>query len=131
MISLVPLIAAFSPFLVWPIELVLPYPYIVEEVLKAILILFLLDIKSKSSQVKTVFAAGVLFALSETVLYIFNLSLKGDIYTLLTRLLLTIPLHVGTFLIILLPTFKKKWLVVFGLWVAVMVHYFFNLIVAS
>lgn len=127
MAFLIPLVAAIAPFLVWPIETLLPYPYIVEEVLKAGLILFVIDIHSKSLQVKLATSAGALFAFSETILFIFNLSLKGDISTLLSRLLLTTLLHAGTFLIILIPTFKNRWLIIPGLGAAIIIHYFFNL----
>ena len=131
MTSIIPLAAAFAPLLIWPIEVFLPYPYLIEELLKAILIYFIIDIPGKSFQVKLAIISGFLFAFSETIMFIFNLSSKGDIFTLLTRLIVTIPLHVGTFLIILLPTFKNKWLIILGLWAAIVIHYFFNLAVAS
>ncbi|KKU27764.1 MAG: hypothetical protein UX42_C0024G0020 [Microgenomates group bacterium GW2011_GWC1_46_20] len=33
--NLLPLFAAIAPFLIWPIEFVLPYPHIIEELVKA------------------------------------------------------------------------------------------------
>lgn len=131
MIFIIPLLAAFAPLIVWPIEFFLPFPYLIEELLKAILILLVIDIHSKSYKVKLIIFAGLLFAFSETILYIFNLSLKGDIFTLFLRLLLTSLLHIITFLVILIPTFKNKSLIILGLLISILIHYFFNLVINS
>lgn len=111
---LIPLIAAILPFIIWPIELFLPFPYLIEEIVKGILILFVIDLSNKASQAKIVLASAAIFTLSETVLYSLNVSLVGDLSTLLIRFALTGLLHSLTMLIILISTFKNKWLIGVG-----------------
>jgi len=124
---LIPLIAAIAPFIIWPIELLLPYPYIIEEIAKGFLVFFAIDCAKRNIQVKIVLAAALLFTLSETVLYTLNIALVGDFSTLLTRFILTTLLHSLTMLIILISGFKTKWLIPVGVLAAMLIHYFYNL----
>ncbi len=125
---LVPLFSAILPFILWPIELILPYPALVEEPTKAILIYFILPIKSTKKKIIFASAIGTAFALSESILYISNLALIGNLTTFLIRLGLTIPLHTITSLIILLPALKDKRGMLPGILTAILVHYIFNLL---
>ncbi|MBU1031566.1 PrsW family intramembrane metalloprotease [Patescibacteria group bacterium] len=129
MYFLIPLVAAIAPFVIWPIELLLPFPYIIEEIVKGILIVFVIDLPGRTSQVKIVLASAAIFTLSETVLYILNISLVGDFSTLLIRFILTNIMHSLTMLIILISTFKHKWFMSIGVAAAILIHYFFNLTV--
>lgn len=126
---LTPLLALIAPFIVWPIELILPYPHVVEEMVKAIIIYTLLDLENKSEKIKLTFLIGLLFAFSESVLFLFNIQMVGDIQTYFLRLLVTIPLHVTTSLIILWPAMKNKKLIALGVILASLVHYTFNLFI--
>ena len=128
---LTPLAAAILPFVIWPIELLLPYPYIIEEVAKGILIAFVINLPGRVNQAKIVLASAVLFTLSETVLYMLNISLVGNLSTLLTRFILTTLLHSLTMLIILIFSFKHKWLMPAGVAAAMLIHYFYNLSIAK
>jgi RsiW-degrading membrane proteinase PrsW (M82 family) len=124
---LTPLFALIAPFVVWPIELILPYPHIIEELAKAVLVFTLLDLPERLTKIKLAILIGVLFAFSESVLYLFNIQLVGDVQTYFVRLLVTVPLHVITTLIILLPALKNKKLIIVGVIFASLIHYFFNL----
>lgn len=124
---LAPLVAAIAPFILWPIELFLPFPYIIEEIAKGILVLFVINLPDKSAQAKIVLASAAIFTVSETVLYSLNIALVGDLSTLLTRLILTTILHSLTMLIILISSFKHKWLMPTGVAAAMLIHYFYNL----
>lgn len=124
---LTPLFALIAPFVVWPIELILPYPHIIEELAKAVLVFTLLDLPDRLEKIKLAILIGVLFAFSESVLYLFNIQLVGNIQTYFVRLLVTVPLHVITTLIILLPSLKNKKLIIVGVILASLVHYLFNL----
>lgn len=126
---LTPLFALIAPFVIWPIELLLPYPYIVEELAKAILVFSLLGLKKRSEKIKLAILIGVLFAFSESVLYLFNIQLVGSMRTFLVRLLVTIPLHATTTLVILLPALKNKKLIIVGFFLAAIIHYLFNLFI--
>ncbi|OGM17961.1 hypothetical protein A2V61_00290 [Candidatus Woesebacteria bacterium RBG_19FT_COMBO_47_8] len=123
---LAPLFSLFLPFLVWPVEYFFPYPFIVEEIAKGVLIYFVATSREKIDKIKMVAAIGVLFAFSETVLYLFNIYLVGNISTLLQRLMLTTSLHVITSLIIYLPAIRNKKYIVLGVVLAGVLHYFFN-----
>ena len=123
---LAPLFALIAPFLVWPIEFLLPYPHIVEEIAKGFLIYLVLDIKKTSDKILTALAVGLLFSFSETVLYLFNIFAVGDLSILFKRMAYTIPLHLITVLIILFPALKDKRLLVVGIILAGVLHYLYN-----
>ncbi len=124
---LTPLLALIAPFVVWPIELLLPYPHIIEELAKAVLVFTLLNLPDRLTKIKLAILIGVLFAFSESVLYLFNIQLVGNIQTYFIRFLVTIPLHTITTLIILLPALKNKKLIIIGVVFASLIHYLFNL----
>lgn len=125
---LVPLFAAITPFILWPIEIILPYPYIVEEISKAILIFFLLKLPNREKILGTIMI-GFLFSFSETVLYLFNVFSVGSLQTLLLRFIFTTPMHILTSLIILSSALINKNLIILGVIIAALVHYIFNLLV--
>ena len=125
-----PLVAAILPFALFPIELFLPYPYLVEEVAKAVLVLFLVreGVKTKEGLVFSIIF-GVLFALSETVLYIFNIHSVGNIGVLLLRFAVTAPLHAFTTAVIFIFTSTNKKFFLLGLLIAIVLHFLFNTLV--
>ncbi len=125
------LFAAILPFVIWPIEIILPYPYIVEELAKTVLVFFILGREEeRSSQIKLTVLAGLFFAFSESVFYLSNILLVGTLSTFLERFLWTIPLHVATVLLILFSGSWKKELLPLGVAGAMTLHYFFNLFVS-
>lgn len=133
MMLLLPLYAAILPFIVWVIEQVLPYPYIIEELAKLFLVLMLRSDNWRSSysnQLKIIILSGTLFALSETVLYLFNIYLVGEFRQLVLRLLLTTSLHVLTLLIIFVSFKKDVRIGVVGVLAAICIHYAFNQLIA-
>lgn len=121
------LIALFGPFIVWPFEFFIPYPFVVEELFKFILVKTIIkNTADFSDGFKTVFVCGLLFTISETVLYILKINAYGDIRLLLTRFISTGLLHTATFVIIFIAT-KKKHYWTFGLLTAMLLHYLYNL----
>jgi len=129
MLLLIPLFAVISPFALWPIELFLPYPYIIEELVMVLLVLPALE-TNRIYQIKNAIIIGILFSISEGVLYMPNIFLVGDINTFFVRMLLTTSLHVLTPLIIVVSTFIGKRFIVGGFILAAAIHYFFNLTVS-
>lgn len=128
---LLPLIAAFTPFFLYPIERILPFPYLIEEIALLLLILPLLK-ESTATQVKMTIAIGLLFTFSESVLYTFNMAAVGTPTTLIMRLLTTGALHTITPLLMLAGyhLYKKKG-IIGGFFLAVTLHYIFNLLVTK
>ncbi|TSC65943.1 MAG: hypothetical protein CEO21_294 [Microgenomates group bacterium Gr01-1014_80] len=147
---LIPLFAAIAPFILWPIEIFFPYPHIVEELTKALLISLLLKSQADTFQVHSAdtwkvtsgyilspsrwpivygsILIGFLFALSETILYMFNIN--GP-QTLFLRFALTMPMHIITSLVILGLALINKKLIFMGIVAAATIHYYYNLAVAS
>ena len=108
-----------GPFLVWPLEIFSPYPYLVEEIFKASVVWF------GPKNLKLYFVSGIAFAFSETVLYTMNS------YFSPTRLLITSLLHSTTFLIIYISTIKDRRLIFIGLIISIFVHYVYNSFLAG
>lgn len=129
-IILSPFMALMAPFLVWPIEQVLPFPYLVEEFVKAFLVYFILQIPEKTRQIQFAILIGVLFSLSEAVLYFFNFYSSNSLSFLVTRILLTTALHTGTIIVMVSICFINRKLLPFGIVLAVIIHYLYNLLVA-
>jgi RsiW-degrading membrane proteinase PrsW (M82 family) len=129
---LVPLFAAILPFLLFPLEIILPYPFLVEEAAKTLLLIPILrgDISNREKIILAVISGGA-FALSESVLYLFNIYLIGDIGTLLLRSAITIPFHSLTMLVILMPGLYKKPYIIFGLLTSVILHFLFNYLISA
>jgi len=128
-LAILPLFALILPFILWPIEVFVPLPFIIEELGKAALVLMLLPILDKKTKVQLCVVIGVFFALSESVLYLFNSYFLGSLAYFAQRLFLTSILHSTTTLLILLPTFKSKKLLPAGLILAMLLHYFYNVLI--
>lgn len=128
---LIPLSASIAPFLIWPIELIFPYPYIIEELFKGLLVVFILRSSDNKERIRLAILVGLFFAFSESVLYMSNILLVGTVWTFIQRLLLTVPLHVITTLLILLSGMRKKRFLGLGILGAMLLHYLFNLLVAG
>lgn len=131
LVYLAPLAASITPFFLWPIELILPFPFIIEEIAKLILIFPVLLLQSLSKKIILAVLIGLMFSLSETVLYLSNLLLIGDITTLFQRILVTTPLHIITTLVILISGLKHKTNLILGITIASGIHYIFNIIIGK
>ncbi len=113
--------ALIFPFFILLIENFLPYPYIIEELFK-----FFLAKKSKT--VTSAIILGVLFSFSEGVFYFLNpsYSIITDFTKSILRLAIVTPMHTTTILIMWYFSRKKKmWPL--GIFLAIAIHYLFNL----
>lgn len=129
---MLPVISMALPFLLWPIEYFLPYPFFVEEIAKAVLVYFALrEFEDKERLIKVVVLMGVLFAFSESVFYIFNITLVGNIGTYFQRIALTTVLHTATFLVILFPSLKKRKVSAVGVILAMVIHFLYNFLIPA
>lgn len=123
-----PFMALIAPFLVWPIEQMIPVPYLVEELVKAVLIFTILDLPEKAKQIQLALLFGLLFSFSEAVLYSFNFYLLSFNF-IVVRLLFTTALHVTTMVVMMSLSIINKKLLVVGIMLAVFIHYLYNLLV--
>lgn len=127
---LTPLISGMGPFLLWPIEIIFPFPYIAEEIFKGIIVYLILQVKNKRVQEKLVIFSALFFSLSESVLYIFNIFAVGNIGIFFLRLAMTISLHLLSFVIIYFVSRKNIKMLPLGILIAGVLHYFYNYLIA-
>lgn len=122
------LIVVLLPFFLIAIEkTILPYPAFVEEIAKAFVIFFLiLNLPRLKHKILAGLLFGSLFGLSENIFYLTNIIESGNISIFWQRTFSTIPMHIITVLIILLPALKNKKLIIFGLVGAIIIHLVFN-----
>ena len=106
------------------------YSEIVEEIAKALVVLFLiLKLPTWKSQILGGIAFGFLFGVSENFFYLNNIFQLGDFSIFWKRFLWTVPMHIITVLVILFSGLAgKKWIVL-GLSGAIVLHILFNGIV--
>lgn len=109
------------PLIVWLVELVLPLPAIVEEIAKAIIV-------RRAEKWQQALGLGLMFGLSETMLFLVNANWLGNFSAVWRRLLLTVPMHGATSLVFYAGGKKYWWL---GLAAAILMHAGFNLKIAS
>ncbi len=119
------------PMVLIPVVALTGYSEVVEELVKALVVLVLIS-RLSSSKSKLIAAAifGLLFGLSESMLYLNNILQIGDMSIFGQRLLYTMPMHMLTVLIITFSTLKKRWYILFGLVNAVILHSLFNQVVS-
>jgi predicted RNase H-related nuclease YkuK (DUF458 family) len=123
---IIPLYALIAPFILWPIEYYLPYPFIIEEIAKGILVYIVVTDKTIKNKVSSVVIAALLFSISESFFYLINIYQVGNISTLFMRFVLTTPMHIITALVILFFGMKDKRLIPLGVVIAGVIHLFFN-----
>jgi len=116
------LFGASLPWILIPVEVVLPWPYILEETAKILLVLQLY----RSGLLSPLSAGGIglAFGLSEMFLYGMNASEYGNFGVLIQRLMVTVPMHTAT--PVIFSYFLKKGWWPLGLLAAVVVHWGFN-----
>jgi hypothetical protein len=118
-------VSAITPILLIPIEELLPYPYLIEEIVIFLLVRKLA--KKKYNCWHATIAGGALFTLTESFLYLPNIiSSSGDINVLLERLAYTGILHIGTGLGMFFGNRKSNTWGIISLIAAMIVHYLFN-----
>ena len=125
------LIVLFLPFVLIVIEkTLLPYPAFVEEIAKAIVILFLiLNLPGTKYKIAAGVLFGFLFGLSENIFYLTNIIENGQLTIFWQRFLWTVPMHIVTVLVMVFAGLAgKKWIIL-GLGGAIILHTLFNGIV--
>jgi len=103
------------------------YSEIVEEIAKALIVLFLI-FKLPNHKMQIFFGVifGLLFGLSENFLYLNQIFQLGDFSIFWQRFLWTVPMHIITVLIMVFAILSKKWILIFGLAGAIILHALFN-----
>lgn len=122
------IISLIAPPILYFIEKILPYPYLLEELLKYFLVRSLFRCPYSSfSPLKTVVALALVFSFSENILYLPEIISSGKFYLFYFRLLFDGFLHLATFLLLFFGQTKNRLLGIMSLVIAIIVHYLFNL----
>ncbi len=122
---LVSILALAAPFFLWFPERIFGIPYILEEAAKLFFVsLFPKELRLKNKIVLAT-SLGVLFSLSEQVLYIFNLGSFGQ-ELFFKRLILVSLMHSLTFVVIVISGHRKKSGLLIGFLLASLIHFLFN-----
>lgn len=127
MVEVLPLLALIVPFVLWPVEILLPYPFLIEELVK---VLFAYQLKASNlklcAQVKLMVLICGLLGFSESILYLFNIYINGNLSNFFLRLLFTLPMHMLTGVVIIYGVNKSKFALIIGFIIAICIHYLFN-----
>jgi hypothetical protein len=115
------------PFVLWPIERFLPYPHIIEEIAKLLLVWNVANYENSKIGVIMTITMGILFTLSETAIHSYNLFFSGGFIQFANRVVLTGLLHSLTFVLLFVTIKINKKLAPLGLLIAVVIHYAYNL----
>jgi len=115
------------PMLLIPIVAVTGYSEVVEESVKALVVVYLIaKLASTKSKILAAVLFGLLFGLSESMLYLTNILQVGDMNVFVYRLMFTMPMHTATVLLMTLATLRVRWYILFGLVNAIILHLIFN-----
>ena len=104
---------------------------IIEEVAKALIVLFLI-LKLPTNKTKIIYGLffGLLFGLSESIFYLNNIFQFGDFNVFWQRILWTVPMHIITVLVMVFSGLTAKRFLIFGFIGAVILHILFNSLIA-
>lgn len=108
------------------------YSEIVEEIAKALVVLFLiLKLPNFKTQILAGIIFGFLFGVSENFLYLNQIFQFGDFSIFWQRFLWTMPMHIITVLVMVFASLARKPFLIFGLVGAIILHALFNGIVVE
>lgn len=123
------LFAFAAPVFALVIEQILPSAWLVEEIIKALVVTRASYLEDKFLKIALV--AGFVFGLSEAMLYVVNASFLWTLEPIGWRLLLTVPMHALTALVFAYFSRGKGWWMVIGMSLSMAIHGLFNVIVGA
>ena len=120
------------PLILLPVIKITGFSEIVEEIAKALVVLFLiLKLPTWKLQILGGIAFGFLFGMSENFFYLNNIFQLGDFSIFWQRFIWIIPMHIITVLVMVFAGLARKWFLIFGLAGAIVLHILFNGIVVE
>ena len=127
--SVIPLLMSLSaPLLLIPIEKIFPYPHLVEELAKLLIVMVIIKQEKQFNRsfVFIAFLAGGLFTLSESVFYLINIFALGNLSLFPKRLLFTGFLHIATIMLMYVAGRKSRAWLIFGFCLSTIIHFGYN-----
>jgi len=119
-----PIFGLVLPFLALAIESIFPWGFLIEELLKAVLV-FLIPKKS-SNKILIAILIGLAFAATETVIYSTSILLTGGVGLFAKRFIATSILHSTTSAVMAISRLKNKNYFAIGVVLAIFIHYSYN-----
>lgn len=118
------------PFMLLPIIRLTGHSEIVEEVVKALVVCIVVyRFENARTKILAGLFFGFLFGFSETMLYLSSFVTDGTVHLFFERFLFTVPMHMLTATILAVSIIKKRWMIILGVLVTILVHLTFNSIV--
>jgi hypothetical protein len=114
------------PLLLLPLETLFPFPYIFEEIAKAVLVLLIINQSRTSRQIILLVLSGFFFSLSEGVLFLGHAFSRGNPTLFFPTFFSILVVHSLTLSVIYFPTHIKREFIFLGLIAAILIHYHFN-----
>ncbi len=120
--------AAVMPFFLLYLEQKwLPYPELIEELAKAIVVLLILfHVEGTRNRLILGCAFAFLFSLTENIIYGLNHAAVQAVAYFLERTLYVTPMHMATVAVMVISSRKSAWLLPLGTAAAVAVHVIYN-----
>jgi len=120
------ILATGGPFLLWPVERILPYPFLIEEIFKIFLAAIILNTSSSfKEKIWGGFFVGLIFSFSETFLYFLDI-FRSSASLFFQRLIFTSTLHILTLLLLVFLGQKNKKLLFLGVILNIAIHWSYN-----
>ncbi len=108
------------------------YSEIIEEVAKALVVLFIiLNLSTFKQKIGAGILFGFLFGMSENLFYLNQIFQLGDFGILLQRFIFTVPMHIITVLVMVFTSLVWRWFLIIGLAGAIILHTLFNGIIVE
>lgn len=132
LIMVIFLLALISPIILLLLIKYTGYSEIIEEIFKALVVLFLiLRLPTLESKIVVGLSFALLFSLSENMFYLDNIFRLGNLSIFVKRFVWTMPMHLATTMIILCFGLINKKLIIVGLFLAIFLHLLFNNIIVK
>ena len=120
-----------APLFIVLIVKIIGYSEVIEEILKALVVLFLFNnFSSLVKRVKNVALFALFFGLSESLFYLNYACQINNIDIFWQRIILTMPMHIVTALVILFSALKNKKAIILGIIASLVIHLAFNAFMA-
>ena len=131
-LAVLTLVGIILPWVLIPIIKIIKYSELIEEISKALVVLFLIiNFSSLSQKIKSAVFFGFLFGLSESLFYLNYACQLNNMNFFWLRIALTVPMHIITVLVLLFSALKNKKTIILGIIGSLMIHLAFNAFVVT
>lgn len=114
-------------FLIFLEKTILPWPWLVEELVKAAIIFWLIaPMSCTKCRLLGVVVAGLVFSVTENIFYFLNFIDNNQLAVYWQRFVWPLAMHLLTITVMLFSIWKNKSWLWLGLWLAILIHWYYN-----